>query len=152
MSVEDHNKQLGHPSSSSSESQEQYNIRMAGIVALWAAILQTDPAGPPETVPPWFRPAQGWRWLALILRPPFPGLETTAILVDNFLSVAGERLAGCYVRQFVKVLRCLLEEGIGQDKAGFSKKNRAGVVKLQLKLEDWAKKGRVVSIEGREME
>jgi nucleoporin GLE1 len=153
MSADDHHKQLGYPpAASSSESPEQYNLRMAGIVALWAAVLQTDPTGPPEQVPPWFRPAQGWRWLSLILRSPFPSLETTPILVDHFLSVAGSRLAASYGRQFIKVIVCLLEEGIAQDKAKFSKTNRAGIVKLQLKLEDWSKKGRVVGAEGREMD
>jgi nucleoporin GLE1 len=152
MSDDDHHKLLGHPpAGSSSESPEQYNLRMAGIVALWAAVLQTDPSGPPETVPPWCRPAQGWRWLSLVLRSPFPSLETTPILVDHFLSVSGWRLATSYGRQFIKVLRCLLDEGIAQNKAGFSKTNRAGIVKLQLKLEDWSKKGRVVGVEGREM-
>ena len=135
---------------------------MAGILALYSAIIQTSPfespPGPLPTsdalarIPPHFRPAAGWRWLIRILRPPLVGLEPTPHLLDLFLSITGVTLSETFGVQITKLCRSLLDDGIIPDKAGFATKSRPSLVKLQLALESWHRQGRVVGLVGQQME
>jgi nucleoporin GLE1 len=134
---------------------------MAGILALYAAILQTSPAESPQLpfglpadralslIPSHFQPNAAWRWLATSLSPPLIGLEPMANLLETFLSVAGAALAEVFGKAFIKLLLCLHREGLVERKAGFSEKSRASQVKLELLIEDWLKAGRPIPAEGR---
>lgn len=135
---------------------------MSGLVALYAAILQTSPLSPPQGpppspdalahVPPHFRPAAGWRWLVLILRAPLVALEPAPLLVVTFLEVAGAALVDVYGAQMRKLLECLLREGVREGKAGFSDKARGSQVRLLLWLEEWEKTGAAECAKGREVD
>ncbi|GAA5911270.1 hypothetical protein JCM8208_004314 [Rhodotorula glutinis] len=160
---EAHQKTLGHAPPTSSETLVQYAERMSGLVALYAAILQTSPLTPPQgpppsspdalrNVPPHFRPAAGWRWLALVLRAPLVALEPTPLLVVTFLEVAGAALVDVYGAQMRKLLECLLREGVREAKAGFSDKARGSQVRLLLWLEEWEKTGTAECAKGREVD
>lgn len=149
---------LGHAPPTSNETLVQYAERMSGLVALYGSVLQTSPLeapqGPcPESalghIPPHFRPAAGWRWLVLMLRPPLVSLEPTPLLLVTFLEIAGPGLRGVYGRQFDKYLEVLLREGMRAGKAGFSEKAKSSTVRLLLWLEDWEKKGVVEGAPGR---
>ncbi|GAA5968439.1 hypothetical protein JCM11641_007638 [Rhodosporidiobolus odoratus] len=154
---EAYQKTLGHAPPTSSESLVQYGQRMAGLIALYGSILQTSPLNPPQGpcpslnlsfVPPHFRPSAGWRWLALMLRPPLVGLEPAPLLLVTFFEIAGQTLLDVYGRQFSKFLEVLLREGIRENKAGFAEKAKSSRVRLMLWLEDW-EKGKVESATGR---
>ncbi|BGP19435.1 Nuclear pore complex nucleoporin component [Rhodosporidiobolus nylandii] len=157
QSDESYQKTLGHAPPTSSESLVQYGERMAGLVALYASILSTSPLSPPQGpcppanlafVPPHFRPSAGWRWLALMLRPPLVGLEPAPLLLVNFLEIAGQAMLEVYGRQFAKFLEVLLREGIREEKAGFAEKAKSSRVRLMLWLEEW-EKGKVETAPGR---
>lgn len=161
QSDESYQKTLGHAPPTSSETLVQYGERMSGLVALYASIIQTSPLDPPQgpcpsdrlaNVPPHFRPAAGWRWLVLMLRPPLIGLEPTPLLLVTFLEIAGEGLLEIYGRQLAKYLEVLLREGMREGKAGFSEKAKSSTVRLLLWLEDWEKKGVVESAPGRQVD
>ncbi|GAA6023462.1 hypothetical protein JCM11491_000584 [Sporobolomyces phaffii] len=165
---ESYRKTLGYASAASPESSVQYGERMAGLVALYAAILDASPLAPPQSVPSvssastsretlarvpaWFRPSAGWRFLVLVLRQPLASLEPVPLVVLQFVAVAHATLAQTYGRQFEKLLAVVLREGIREDKAGFDKtKARASIVRLELWLEEWEHSaGRVKPVEGRE--
>ncbi|GAA5912058.1 uncharacterized protein JCM6883_007095 [Sporobolomyces salmoneus] len=166
QSEESYQKTLGYLSPSSSESSVQYSERMAGLVSLYASILQSSPLEPPQSlpslspssketlslIPAHFRPSAGWRWLILLLRPPLVSLEPTPLLLTQFLQIAGPTLLSTFGRQFKKFLEVLLREGVREKKAGFSEeKSRASVVRLELWLEEWEKAGGGViqEVEGR---
>lgn len=150
---------LGHAPPTANETLVQYAERMSGLVALYASIIQTSPLDPPQGpcpdsaavshVPVHFRPAAGWRWLVLMLRPPLVGLEPTPLLLVTFLEIAGPGLREVYGRQFDKYLEVLLREGMREGKAGFSEKAKSSTVRLLLWLEDWEKKGVVEGAPGR---
>lgn len=151
-------KMLGHAPPTANETLVQYAERMSGLVALYASVIQTSPLDPPQGpcpdsalshVPTHFRPAAGWRWLVLMLRPPLVGLEPTPLLLVTFLEIAGPGLRGVYGRQFDKYLEVLLREGMREGKAGFSEKAKSSAVRLLLWLEDWEKKGVVEGAPGR---
>ncbi|GAA6036345.1 hypothetical protein JCM8097_001677 [Rhodosporidiobolus ruineniae] len=159
QSQEAYQKTLGHAPPTSSESLVQYAERMAGLVALYGSILSASPLVPPQGpcpeanlafVPPHFRPSAGWRWLVLLLRPPLVGLEPTPLLLVTFLSVAAPTLLSIYGRQFAKLLRCLLDDGVRGSKAGFAEKAKSSRVRLELWLDEWEKTGRVEEVKGRE--
>ncbi|WAR63810.1 hypothetical protein PtB15_17B411 [Puccinia triticina] len=126
QSETDYRKQLGYlpESSNREESRVQYNNRMAGLVALFAAIKQTDPSDvvpslknvPKQEqinrIPPELRLDSSWKWLANVLKPPLIGLTVTPRVLASFLEVAGERLFQVYGIQFVKLLKAVLHHGI----------------------------------------
>lgn len=57
-----------------------------------------------------------------------------------------------YGRQFAKVLECLLREGVRGAKAGWSEKSRSSLVRLELWLEEWEKRGVVERVKGSEVD
>ena len=126
---------------------------MAGIVSLYAAILQTTPfESPPgplpnadalRLIPKHFRPAAGWTWLVRILKPPLVTLEPVPQLLDSFLNVCGPALFEIYGHQFVKLCATILDDGIVQNKAQFAPKSRPSLVKLHLLFESWLQAGQI---------
>ena len=117
-----------------------------------------NPPGPLATpdalanVPMHFRPAAGWQWLVRILRPPVGGLDTVPDLLKAMLQVAGPMLSVTYGVQFSKLCACLLEEGIGQCRAGFVNTNRPAARILQIELENWRDQGVFAPMKGQRME
>lgn len=164
MTAEAHEKLLGHQPASTGESGVQYSERMAGILALYAAILQTSPVDSPQGVfgvppaealsriPEHFQASAGWRWLVRTLEAPLVSLEPVPNLLETFLGVAGAGLSEVFGRQFIKLLVCLYRQGLVERKAGFADKSRASQVKLQLLLEEWIAAGRVTDAEGRALQ
>lgn len=154
----DHLKKLGHAPPSASETLSQYSTRMSGLLALYAAILQTSPLEAPqavpsanvEMVPAHFRPAAGWRLLVLLLRPPLITLEPTPLLLITFLEIAAPSLLELYGRQFQKVLRSLLTDGVRGGRAEMAEKSKGARVRLEIWLEDWEKSGAVEGARGRD--
>ena len=146
-----HRKLLGYASPTSGETTAQYGDRMAGIVALWAAIVQTSPLEAPQSenpsdksvlarVPPVLRPANGWTWLVRMFSPPLVGLEPTPRLLDTFITLAGPAMLETYPTQFPKLVVALLDHGINE--AGFAAKAKPAVVRLSITLEGWRDHGR----------
>lgn len=159
QSDEMHQRALGHAPPSAGESLVQYAQRQSGIIALYAAILQTSPVAPPQApnatpplanVPAHLRPAAMWRTLMLLLRPPLVSLEPTPLLVVTFLEIAGPRMSEIFGRQTNKVFEALLREGCrdATNPVGFSDKAKSSRVRLLLWLEEW-EKGRIEEIAGR---
>ncbi|KNZ49764.1 uncharacterized protein VP01_47g2 [Puccinia sorghi] len=160
----EYRKQLGYQpeNSSQEETRVQYNNRMAGLVALFAAIKQTDPSdvvpslkGVPtleqiNRIPAELRLDSSWKWFANILKLPFIGLTATPRVLVSFLEVAGERLVEVYGRQFLKLLEAILEHGISNPHPSL-KFNwddadcKPSIVQLQGLLEDFLYKGRLRS-------
>ena len=143
------------------ESSDQYAVRMAASVALFAAIIQASPLDPPQgpcpaaaiaNIPPHFRPSAAWRWLTLVLRAPLVGQETMPLLIAVFLEIAGESLLAAFGRQMHKFCEVLLREGVRANKAGFSDKARSGRTKLLLWLEEWEKTGRAEKVPGKALD
>ncbi|KAI9606741.1 hypothetical protein H4Q26_006278 [Puccinia striiformis f. sp. tritici PST-130] len=126
QSESDYRKQLGYQPENSSreESRVQYNNRMAGLVALFAAIKQTDPSdvvpslkGIPQQeqinrIPPELRLDSSWKWLANTLKAPVISLTATPRVLASFLEVAGQRLYEVYGIQFIKLIKVILQDGI----------------------------------------
>ncbi|KAA1085684.1 hypothetical protein PGT21_015176 [Puccinia graminis f. sp. tritici] len=97
---------------------------MARLVAIFAAIKQTDPSdvvpslkGVPkqeqlQRIPPELRFDSSWKWLANTLKLPLIFLTATPRVLASFLEVAGQRLFEIYGSQFIKFLKTLLDRGI----------------------------------------
>lgn len=142
-----HQKLLGHAPPTSGESSTQYTDRMAGIVSLWAAIVQTHPNEPPQRdaaahegahhdIPVSLRPATGWRWIGSVLNGPLAALDPAPRLINAFMSIAGPVMASTYKKQLHKAAK-LVADNLDR----FSPKAKPSVVRLQLQLEDFAKDG-----------
>jgi hypothetical protein len=160
QSEAEHRKLLGHLASTQ-ESTPEYTNRQAGILTLYAAIvsilpspslLPPPPAGhppypafAPALVPAPFRLGAGWSWLAAILRPPLAHFEPTPTLIGALLDVAAPRLLAAYGQQARKVLmaigRDVLGGAEGQPPTLGGGKNRPGVARLGLQLEQWQRAG-----------
>ncbi|KAK4702959.1 nucleoporin GLE1, partial [Phenoliferia sp. Uapishka_3] len=161
QTAEEHEKTLGHAPRDQNEAISAYALRMSGLVALYASILQTSPLLPPQgpcplnalsNIPPHFRPSAGWRWLVLILRPPLVTLEPTPLLLVTFLEIAGETMGEVYGRQWWKFLEVMLREGVREGKAGFAEKAKSGTMRVLLWLEEWEKTGRVEKTPGKDLD
>ncbi|GAA99036.1 uncharacterized protein L969DRAFT_84222 [Mixia osmundae IAM 14324] len=161
MTEEEHQKLLGYRPASAGESSIQYASRQAGILTLWAAIVQTSPMeqppGPARSteqlalVPKELRPAAAWRWLVLVLKTPLVGLEPIPQMLHVVLEVAGKTLSEAYGRVFINFLGSLVQDGIKANRAGFNEKSKATVTTLQLLLEDWQMAGRIQSLKDRDL-
>ncbi|KAJ2724462.1 hypothetical protein GGI07_001974 [Coemansia sp. Benny D115] len=84
------------------ESEGIYCERMAGMLALYAAILQTPQlANKPNPLPV----SHAWAWLARMIN--MPPRSISPLLVQTFLSIAGTSMAAAYGKQFTKVMDVL---------------------------------------------
>ncbi|KAG0146613.1 hypothetical protein CROQUDRAFT_671026 [Cronartium quercuum f. sp. fusiforme G11] len=163
QSKEDYRKQLGYlPETAQEETSVQHGTRMAGILALYAALCQTDPLDvvpslrgqvTPEQVkriPPQLRLDSCWTWFSHILKLPIVQFQSTPKLLSTFIEVAGERMHQVYGRQWLKLMAVLLVEGIRKQKASFDWDNcKPTIVQLEAILEDIERKGRHKPSEGR---
>lgn len=134
-----------------------YKQRMSGIISLYAAIVQTAPSSVPSLlqqrtigmIQPFFRPEGGWRWLATVVRPPFPLLDTTALLLYVFVRMTGERFHALYGKQYEKLLRALAEQGIDQKVVKWNPGVQGDLAKVRLLIAEWLERGQVKGAEGR---
>lgn len=163
QSQEEYRKQLGYqPSSAQEETSIQHANRMAGIIALFAAICQTNPydvvpslrgrvtSEQVNRIPPQLRLDSCWTWFSYILKLPIVQLNPTPKLISTFVEVAGERLHEVYGHQWLKLVAVLLLEGIRQEKASFKwEECRPTIVQLEAILEDVEKTGHHKPSEGR---
>ncbi|KAJ2662914.1 hypothetical protein IWW48_001622 [Coemansia sp. RSA 1200] len=97
------------------ETEGIYVERMAGMVALFAAIVQTtDVSGIAEAQKHPLSIHLGWTWLARMvnLRP----RTISPLLVHTFLSIAGPSMLGAYGNQFRKLLDILASEWLAEIK------------------------------------
>ncbi|KNE94545.1 hypothetical protein PSTG_12095 [Puccinia striiformis f. sp. tritici PST-78] len=164
QSESDYRKQLGYQPENSSreESRVQYNNRMAGLVALFAAIKQTDPSdvvpslkGIPQQeqinrIPPELRLDSSWKWLANTLKAPVISLTATPRVLASFLEVAGQRLYEVYGIQFIKLIKVILQDGILNPHSDlqFNWSDidcKPSIFQLQGLLEDFLNKGKLQS-------
>lgn len=126
------------------EASLQFTSRMCGILAFYAAIAQTDiEQQAHEKIPPAFRPAALWTWMARSVTPPMTDHALVPALWSTMIEVAGPKLLVIYGRQCTKIWTLLLEIGIGQKKAGFVEDVSANAARtrLELLLQDWKKSG-----------
>lgn len=131
MDEGEYRKLLGYKpeNSSQEETKIQYNNRMAGIVALFAAIKQTDlndvvPSLKGTTDPKRFQriPSElrldsSWNWISTMLKPPMIGLTPSPRVITSFLEVSAGRLFEVYGIQFIKLLKSILHHGIERAEA-----------------------------------
>lgn len=88
----------------SGESETTFLSRMNGIIALYAAITQTEARGKN------LHPLQhAWTWFARILNMK-PKEKITASVLHTFLKLAAYPLHQSYQRQFAKILQLIVEE------------------------------------------
>ncbi|KAJ2714343.1 Nuclear pore complex nucleoporin component [Coemansia spiralis] len=101
QSVTDFMRASGYKENESSELESEgiYMERMAGMLALFAAIVQTAPVG---GSPNPFPIRHGWTWLARMLN--LAPRTISPLLVQTFLSVAGAAMLAAYPRQLPKLL------------------------------------------------
>lgn len=152
----EHRKLLGHLANTP-ESTLEYTNRLTGILTLYTSILcvlpspallpPRPPGHPPyptfspTLVPPQFRLSAGWSWLAAILRPPMAQLEPTPTLVAAFLDVAAPRLLALYAAQAKKALMAVGKDVLGPAPTLGGGKNKPGLARLGLRLEEWQRAG-----------
>lgn len=90
------------------ETETKFNKRIAGLVRLYAAMIQT-PSPPWDRRPHLLGVNRGWHWLAAVTRAsPEPNLACTILF--NFLEVAGWALGRDYGLQFRKALHMLCKD------------------------------------------
>lgn len=154
MPIPDYNKLVGRKES---EQGVNYKQRMSGIISLYAAIVQTSPSAVPKLlssptiqhVPAYFRPEGGWKWYAMVLRPPIPLLDTTALLLYVFLRMTAERFHQLYGKQYIKLLRAVAEQGVDQKQVKWNDGVQGDLAKVRLLIGDWIEKGQIKGAEGR---
>ena len=136
-----------------------YNQRMSGIVSLYAAIVQTSPSTVPnllsrpmtsQHIPPYFRPEGGWKWYAVILRPPLPLLDLTPLLLYHFLRITGERFHSLYGHQYIKVVQAIVTQGTNGDVVKWNKDVQGDLSKVKILAGGWLENGVVKGAEGRQ--
>ncbi|KAJ2813572.1 hypothetical protein H4S07_000581 [Coemansia furcata] len=145
QSVEDYLRGIGYKEKEDDEleSENIYNERMTGMVALYAAIVQIASAnGRPNPFPI----SHGWTWVARLLN--LPPRSTSPLLVHTFLSIAGASLTAAYGKQFKKLLDTMANSWIPSISAKdptstASKSNLCGY------LENYQKTGVLPECEGR---
>ncbi|KAJ2352730.1 hypothetical protein GGF43_003678, partial [Coemansia sp. RSA 2618] len=125
------------------ESEGIYAERMAGMLALFAAIVQMpDINGTPNPFPV----HHAWTWLARMANmPPRP---ISPLLVQTFLSVAGPTMLRAYGRQMDKLLGVLASAWLAEV-AGSSPLAVAGKSNLSTFIDEYRKTGKIRECEGR---
>ncbi|KAJ2493575.1 hypothetical protein IWW37_000441 [Coemansia sp. RSA 2050] len=145
QSAEDYLRSIGYKEKEDEglESENIYTERMTGMLALYAAIVQTASAnGKPNLFPI----SHGWTWMARLLN--LPPRSISPLLVHTFLSVAGASLMAAYGKQFKKLLDTLINSWVPSISAKdpvavASKSNLCGY------LEKYQKTGMLPECEGR---
>jgi nucleoporin GLE1 len=118
-------------SDGSFETEESYHDRMAGIISLYAAFIQSPHPKHPHGI------VFGWQWLATLLnRPP---RRVTPIILMAFLSVAGYTLWNSYNRQFAKLLLFIKSHYVQSLPEGCI----GAKTRLELYIEDFEKNRRI---------
>lgn len=155
----EYQKVLGY---AAKESAEMYGARMEGVIALYAAICQTDPYNVTSNlknrvssdqirrIPPQFRLGSCWTWVTFMLKLPVAQLHLTPLLLATVFIVAGERLHEVYGKQYAKLVRVLLQDGVRGKLVRFDwERATPAIRKLEAVLEDLEAKGCHLSVEGR---
>ncbi|KAJ2264213.1 hypothetical protein GGI01_000060 [Coemansia sp. RSA 376] len=145
QSVEDYLRSIGYKEKEDDEleSESIYTERMAGMLALYAAMVQIASAnGKPNPFPI----SHGWTWMARLLN--LPPRSISPLLVHTFLLVAGASLMAAYGKQFKKLLDTLASSWIPSisakdPTATASKSNLCGY------LETYQRTGTLPECEGR---
>ncbi|KAI9359603.1 GLE1-like protein-domain-containing protein [Zopfochytrium polystomum] len=124
------------------ETEEQFNERMSGIVALYAAILQSTTAKGNQ-----HGMEYAWSWLSRIVN--LKPRRVTAHVIQSFLEVAGHAFIKTYGRQAVKLLQFIYQFYIPKMPAECV----ASATRLSLFLErDFLKTGTMPPMEGSQMD
>ncbi|KAJ2784515.1 Nuclear pore complex nucleoporin component [Coemansia javaensis] len=145
QSVDEYIRAIGYKENDSGELETEgiYNERMAGMVALFAAIVQT-PGSSGSASPLPIR--LGWTWLARMLN--MAPRAISPLLVQTFLSVAGTSMAAAYPRQLPKMLDLLATRWIPEIKAT-SPTAVAARTNLTSYMEEYQRTGRLRECAGR---
>jgi hypothetical protein len=124
-SDEEYRKNLGYIKTDEKyETEIQYQERMCGILALYAAILQTT------ALPHSYGIENGWRWLARILN--MPPRRITPLLLLTFLEITGFMLYKTFPQQMPKLMQLLIKEYIPR----MPEASIASTTRLKLFLEE----------------
>lgn len=114
---------------SEEEGPELFLARVAAITKLYATVIIT-PARQGETHPLGLR--TGWQWLVDVLNME-PEPTVPAMILTNFLEVAGKHLARAYGRQFKRVVQAIKGPYLARLREG--QQDKSYVVQLELLLE-----------------
>ncbi|KAJ2846833.1 Nuclear pore complex nucleoporin component [Coemansia brasiliensis] len=120
-----------------------YSERMAGMLALFAVIVQTpDVGGQPNP----FSIHHAWTWLARIIN--MAPQAISPLLVQTFLSIAGTAMLDAYGSQTHKLLQAIYSQWLPKltDTSPLAK---AGKSNLTTFLEEYLQSGKIRECEGR---
>ncbi|KAJ1899348.1 Nuclear pore complex nucleoporin component [Coemansia sp. IMI 209127] len=150
QSAEEYLRSIGYKEKEEDELETDiiYVERMAGIVALFSAIVQTtDASGVANAQKRPLPISFGWTWLARMvnLRP----RAISPLLVHTFLSIAGPSMAAAYGRQFGKLLDVLAGEWINEIKDSKDPVAVAATSNLCGFIDDYRKTGKFKECAGR---
>ncbi|KAJ2844317.1 Nuclear pore complex nucleoporin component, partial [Coemansia brasiliensis] len=125
------------------ESECIYSERMAGMLALFAAIVQTpDVGGQPNPFPI----HHAWAWLARIIN--MAPQAISPLLVQTLLSIAGTATLNAYGSQMHKLLQAIYSQWLSK-LTDISPLARAGKSNLAIFLEEYLQSGKICECEGR---
>lgn len=139
QSTDEYLKWIGYikPDGESWESEAAYVERMNGIVALYAALLQTTPDNPLSF-------SGAWIWLARQCNAQ-PRMET-ASLINTFLEIIGNELLVRYGQQAIKLIKFIKYDYL----ARVPTTNVSAATRLDNYLDRCMKNGRVEQVQGRD--
>ncbi|KAJ2158945.1 hypothetical protein GGF46_003384 [Coemansia sp. RSA 552] len=146
QTTEDYLRRIGYKTTDDGmETEGIYMERMAGMIALYAAIVQTPAIGAGDK-PNSYGISHGWTWMARMANQ--TPRSISPLLVQTFLSVAGTTMLAAYSGQMRKLLDALEHKWI----PAISTDNPAAVAaKSNLKgyLEEYRKTGTLKECPGR---
>ena len=117
------------------ESEQQFQERMNGIIALYAAMIQADLADFGKQNP--YGMIHGWSWLARMLN--MTPRKITPGAIETFLKIAGHGFLMQYGKQGHKLMQFIHQDYLQR----IGKGAEGAKVRLELLLEEYFKKGRV---------
>ncbi|KAJ1869881.1 hypothetical protein LPJ55_005063 [Coemansia sp. RSA 990] len=145
QSTDDYLKMAGYKRNEDDEleSESIYSERMAGMLALFAAIVQTPDIGDKPNPFPIYH---GWVWLARMIN--MPPQAISPMLVQTFLSIAGNAMLNAYGSQMHKLLQAIHVQWLPKltDTSPLAK---AGKSNLTTFLEEYMQSGKLRECNGR---
>ncbi|KAJ1667745.1 hypothetical protein EV178_001213 [Coemansia sp. RSA 1646] len=150
QSVEEYLRSIGYKEKDDDELETEniYVERMAGMIALFAAIVQTtDASGVADAQKHLLSIHLGWTWLARMVN--LSPRAISPLLVHTFLSIAGPSMLAAYGKQLHKLLDVLAGEWIAEIKSSKDPVAVAATSNLCGFLDDYKKTGKFKECSGR---
>lgn len=128
------------------ESEDKYLKKLSGFIRLFAAIITSDVPPPLGNRTHPLGLYHGWIWLSSVMNlEPRPA---TAVILYDFLEVAGHAMMKRYGKQFRKLLLLLYEQMMPKILEVTPKECEAGAMRLKIFLDTCIKEGRIRQPEG----